>query len=124
MHPCIRDADCAFTYLDPKVFQSPPSENKRLRGRVPFFIINKIIKNVRRLWHYSKVQQEPVNSPTASWWNVMSVGVATVSASPPPIIANGGQDLANTFMRVYGRLKESWNLKLSVFGNNNYSITF
>ena len=32
----------------------------------------------------------------------MSVGVATVSAITP-IKANGGQDVADAFMRVYGR---------------------
>jgi len=32
----------------------------------------------------------------------MSVGVATVSAITP-ITANGGQDVADAFMRIYGR---------------------
>lgn len=46
------------------------------------------------------------------------------SISLTPIIANGGQDLADTFMRVYGRLKESRNLKLSVFGNNQIEVKY
>ena len=48
----------------------------------------------------------------------MSVGVAAVSAITP-ITANGGQDVADAFMRVYGI-----GVELCVFGNNNYSITF
>ena len=43
---------------------------------------------------------------------------ATVSAITP-ITANGGQDVADAFMRVYGI-----GVELCVFGNNNYSITF
>jgi len=35
------------------------------------------------------------------------------------IVTNGGQDVADAFMRVYGI-----GVELCVFGNNNYSITF
>ena len=46
----------------------------------------------------------------------MSVGVAAVSAITP-ITANGGQDVADAFMRVYGI-----GVELCVFGNNQIEV--